>query len=171
MDKNVIIVCGPLCSGKTTFAKTLVNHRHIDIGDIVREIKQKIERVHDAMLDTLINGRLTHEMARQDVNTNIVITGIRQKSIYDHVISNCELFKQTHETLWLDVPKDILFQRFLNRDEEKDKNPLKLTLLDSRSRFNDLLIADAYLGLRELKDYLLTQTTTKVIKNYDTDTV
>lgn len=164
---NVIIICGPICSGKSTFAKTLVNHRHIEVGDIVRKIKQTDERIHDVGLAYLIISELTQELSKKE---DVVITGIRQLPIYEEVLKICNAFYLLTETLWLDVPYGVLFQRYIDRNDSKD-NRLDLRILSPEKRFNDALISDNYIGLKALKNYLLTQTTTKVIKNYDTDTV
>ena len=154
-NKRLIVVLGKVASGKSTFAQTLINHTQIDIGSIVREIKKQEERVHNQSLDKQIIQYLDYKLLLNR-ETNFVITGIRQYSILKHLIYNSSSLDDI-DLIWLEVSKEELKRRFLNRQFEKDKD---LT-------FEEVIKRDAELGLTEIENFIeKNQSLFTIIKNY-----
>lgn len=145
---KIIVVCGKVCSGKDTFAQNLAFHTHIDIGSIVRDLVKKEERVFDQSLDKQIIVELEKCI---ESNKQCVITGIRQKSILDNLLNN----HKSIEIIWLEVAEEELKRRFLQRDNDKDKN----------LSFEEVLERDNQLGLRELELYIKSLPQINIINN------
>lgn len=136
MNKRIIAVCGKVCSGKNTFANNLVLHTQIDIGSIVREIKQQDARIHDKSLDAEIIKRLSKILNDYD---SYVITGVRQITILRYLafeIGDCDF-------VWLEVPEEELKRRFLARKSEKDKD----------LSFEEVIKRDNELGLKQIEQW------------------
>ena len=79
----ITFVCGQLCSGKTHYSKALaalVDGIFIEVGDIVREIKQTTDRkvLQDSKeLHETIAEELVKKMSLSDIR-QYVISGVRQ---------------------------------------------------------------------------------------------
>ncbi len=156
MDKKIIIILGRVASGKDTFAATLINHTQIDIGSIVREIKQQEQRVFDKDLDDEIMYQLKEKL-KDNPTTNFVITGIRQKGILQYLIVNCEAHFIEYECIYLEVPDEELKRRFICRQNFKD---IGLS-------FEEVIERDGELGLNEIEKYIKeNQELFTIIKNY-----
>lgn len=146
--KRIILVIGKVCSGKDTFAKQHLNHIQIDIGSLVRELSQTISRTHDKSLDVRIIDRLGECLS----NGNYIITGIRQLSILNKLISQ---YSEEIEMIYLNVPLEELKRRFITRAAEKD----------SKYTFEEVLQRDADLGLAEIEDFIEANTSLFTIIN------
>jgi len=149
--KKIILVVGLPFSGKTTFAENHVLHDHIEVGDIVREITQTQERKHILSLDEQICKILTQKLLSSTNETGVVITGIRQMSILFYLIAR---FGDI-EIVWLEVPKEELQRRYINRDDVKDKG---LT-------FEEIIRKDYELGLAEI-EFFCKNIQVRVVDNY-----
>ena len=120
---NVIIVCGPPASGKTTFVK-----EHMKVGDCVIDldlIKSALSmrgktQTTDNLLPTVLKIRdfLYAEIAANNIEceTVWVISGLPRER--DRV----ELKKRLNADLvFLDVPQDVCIDRAMLDGERKDK--------------------------------------------------
>lgn len=154
VNKRIIIVVGKVCSGKDTFAQTLINHTQIDIGFLVKEITKTNQRIHNKDLDKEIIRQLDYRLdGFQNVPINFIITGIRQLSILKYLISQ---YISEVELIWLDVPDEELKRRFINRQSEKDKG----------FTFEEVIKRDSELGLGEIEEFIKQNDIFKIIKNY-----
>lgn len=147
MSKKYFIF-GELCSGKSTYAKwKFPDFPIIEIGEIVRHLVNKKERVHIKELDVQIAREVDiqlQQLGKQDV----VIVGVRQISLLK------ELMQDIDSLIYLQVQRSELKRRFLNRKNKKEK----LT-------FEDAIEKDDNLGMRALKLFLLNETDCLFIKN------
>lgn len=139
MDKRIIVVLGKTCSGKTTFARNLVNHTLIDIGCIVRKLKHNESRIHDKSLDKAIIAELDQLLESKD---NLTIVGIRQLNILQHICTKIAL--EELQLIYLDVSLEELKRRFINRDDLKDTN----------FSFEEVCERDASLGFDEMEQFV-----------------
>jgi dephospho-CoA kinase len=139
----ITFVCGQLCSGKTHYSKALaalVDGAFIEVGDIVREIKQTSDRKQ--LQDTkelwiTITEELIKKMPLSD-EKQYVISGVRQK----------EILKQFPEAtiLWIECPKKERKKRYKQRSREGDV-----------VSFKEAEQGDIELGILEVKKYILKQ--------------
>lgn len=154
-SKQVIVVVGKVCAGKSTFAEYLLHHNTIDIGSIVRGIMKSELRIHDKNLDQEIIRHLDYGMRVQFGGEKVVITGIRQLSILRHIIENYS--KEERELIWLDVPQEELKRRYMNRTALKDQS----------ITFEEVIERDGKLGLNEVEQFIeQNQSLFTIIKNY-----
>ena len=137
----ITFVCGELCSGKTVYSQAFANltqSYYIEVGNIVRDIKQSEDRkvLQDSKkLSSVIIEKLQEIMWKQ-LPKDIVVSGVRQKSI---------LKAFPHSTLvWIDCPKEERKQRY----EKRARNG------DSVS-FKEAEQGDIELGIRKVKKYIL----------------
>lgn len=139
----ITFVCGQLCSGKTLYSKALaalVNGIFIEVGDIVRKIKntesrkelQNTKELHEAIVEQLIR-----QMPLSDVKQYIV-SGVRQKEILKH-------FPEA-TILWIECPKKERKKRYAERNREGDY-----------ISFKEAEEGDVNLGILEVKKYILKQ--------------
>lgn len=136
----ITFVCGQLCSGKTRYAKAIavsVDALFIEVGDIVREIKQTTERkqLQDTknLLDEIVE-RLIRKMPLSDIKEYIV-SGVRQKEILQH-FPNATM-------IWIDCPKKERKKRYKERARQGDTTP-----------FKEAEQGDIDLGILEVKQYI-----------------
>lgn len=137
----ITFVCGQLCSGKTVYAKAMagsVNGLFIEVGDIVREIKNTTERKElqnsKELLETIVE-RLIRKMPLWDTK-NYVVCGVRQKEILEH-------FPEA-TILWIECPKKERKKRYKERARQGDTTP-----------FKQAEQGDVDLGILEVKQYIL----------------
>lgn len=131
------VVLGKICSGKNTFSKQFIFHKCVDISDIVRNIVKTNVRVFDKSLDSQIIDELKVIL---DSYENVVIMGIRQKTILDFVID----YVGNLEIIWLEVNDNELQKRFNLRKSNKDSN----------ITFNEAVNKDNELGLLEVETFV-----------------
>ena len=137
----ITFVCGQLCSGKSHYSKALaalVDGTFIEVGDIVREIKNTKNRkdLQDSkeMHQTIVE-HLVRKMPLCDVKQYIV-SGVRQKEILKH-FSEATL-------IWIECPKKERKKRFKERSREGDS-----------LSFSEAEQGDINLGILEVKKYIL----------------
>lgn len=134
-------VCGQLCCGKTTYAKALVgltNGIFIEVGDIVRSIKQTENRqlLQDSKeLWKEIVNKLDSIVEKE--NKPIIVCGVRQKEILQY-FPNSTL-------IWIDCPVNERKKRYEERSRQGD-NVL----------FEVAEEGDISLGILNVKEYILT---------------
>ena len=139
----ITFVCGQLCSGKTHYSKALaalVDGVFIEVGDIVREIKQTDDRkqlqdskhLHEQIVENLIR-----KMPLSDVK-QYVVSGVRQKEILKH-FSEATL-------LWIECPKKERKKRYKERARQGDI-----------VSFKEADQGDVNLGILEVKNYIFKQ--------------
>ena len=139
----VTFVCGQLCSGKTVYSKALAaltNGVFIEVGDIVREIKQTNERKELQKTKELyeeIAEQLIRRMPLSDVK-DYVVSGVRQKEILKY-------FPEA-TILWIECPKKVRKIRYKERAREGDV-----------ISFKDADQGDIDLGILEVKKYIFNK--------------
>lgn len=139
----ITFVCGQLCSGKTHYSKALaalVNGVFIEVGDIVREIKQSNDRQelqNSKHLHQTIVEQLIRKMPLSDVR-QYVISGVRQKEILAHFPEST--------LLWIECPKKERKKRYKERARNGDI-----------VSFKEAEQGDINLGILEVKRYILKQ--------------
>lgn len=137
----ITFVCGQLCSGKTQYAKAMagsVGGLFIEVGDIVREIKNTVDRKelqNSKELHEEIVERLIRKMPSCIVR-NYVVCGVRQKEILKH-------FPEA-TLLWIECPKKERKKRYKERARQGDVVP-----------FREAEQGDINLGILEVKKYIL----------------
>jgi cytidylate kinase len=139
----ITFVCGQLCSGKTHYSKALaalVDGIFIEVGDIVREIKQTTDRKelqNTKELSEQIVEHLIRKMPLCDVK-QYVVSGVRQKEILKH-------FPEA-TILWIECPKKERKERYKQRARQGDVIP-----------FKEAEQGDIDLGILEVKKYIFKQ--------------
>lgn len=137
----ITFVCGQLCSGKTHYSKALaalVDGIFIEVGDIVREIKQTTDRkvLQDSKeLHETIAEELVKKMSLSDIR-QYVISGVRQKEILK--------FFPEATLLWIECPKKERKRRYKERSRQGDAVP-----------FKEAEQGDINLGILEVKKHIL----------------
>lgn len=138
----ITFVCGQLCSGKTVYSKALCqvsNATFIEVGDIVRQIKQTTNRrdLQDSKhLSDKIVKQLKEQTTRDD--KDYVVCGVRQKEILEN-------FKNS-TLLWIECPFNIRKGRYEHRQRSGDSQT-----------FEDADKGDIDLGILEVKKYIFRQ--------------
>ena len=139
----ITFVCGQLCSGKTRYAKAMagsVAGLFIEVGDIVRKIKNTSERKelqNSKELYETITEELIRKMPLSDIK-QYIISGVRQKEILQH-------FPEA-TLLWIECPKKERKKRYKERARQGDVVP-----------FKEAEQGDVDLGILEVKKYILKQ--------------
>lgn len=137
----ITFVCGQLCSGKSHYSKALaalVDGVFIEVGDIVREIKQTNDRraLQDSKcLYEQITENLIRKMPLCDVK-QYVVSGVRQKEVLKY-------FPEA-TILWIECPKKERKKRYEQRAREGDS-----------LSFKEAEQGDINLGILEVKKYIL----------------
>lgn len=139
----ITFVCGQLCSGKTHYSKalaSLVDGVFIEVGDIVREIKNTTDRkklqdskeLYESIIEMLIQQM-------PSCNTKqYIVSGVRQKEILDY-------FPEA-TILWIDCPKKERKERYKLRSREGDS-----------LSFKEAEQGDIDLGILEVKQHILNR--------------
>lgn len=140
--KQIILVCGNLCSGKGHYCKTKYPDYHaISVSGIVKSLTQSSERselTKTAYLDKRILECLGDQIQPFD---KVIIDGIRQMTIIKGLEQ--KYGDQIKDIVWLEVPIDTLKTRFENRAAKKDDLP-----------FEKALQADRDLGVSDVETYI-----------------
>lgn len=144
---QMIIVIGLPCSGKSTFAEKLpsIQFTTLDIGDIVRYLSKKKERVVDETLDVAIIEELRYHLSlAEHMDKDVVVTGVRQLSIFKYLE---EYPCQLKQVVYMATERATLLERFEKRASEKDKG---LT-------YGQIIEKERKLGYAEVFRYLFEQ--------------
>lgn len=163
---RIVTLIGPVCSGKSYCLKNEYSHfNQIEVGDIVREIKQQQVRIFDMSLDQQIIIKL--ELIIDNCigrEKDLVISGIRQLSILKKIETIVKALERVpinnitdYSRIYLDINRTIRYERFTKRVDIKDRS----------ITFDEIEAQDGALGLLELTDYCLNidQNNTIIIKS------
>ena len=153
MVKKVILIAGEICSGKDTIVRrnySSKEYKQIDLGELVREKYNTIDRVFDNNLEPYFIDRIKDII--KDNKYTYVITGLRQKTLAKKIVA---LFHEV-EFIYLVVPREVLKDRYSKRADKKD----------AKLSFEDAIKGDQSLGMDALQNYLLTEVECNFIKNY-----
>ena len=149
---SIIFVCGELCSGKSTVAKSLfieatrVPNKHtlfIEVSDVVSNILQskvRSEISNRPELDQEIIANIKSKMVGG--LDQIIVSGVRQVSIL-------KAFSEA-SYIWASSPYEERYRRFCLRNTEKD--PIK-----SIEAFKESNQKDVDLGILEVKIHIFSQ--------------
>lgn len=124
MCKEIIIVVGRLCSGKSYFIDKVLtqdypNSEVIRVGDIARALKKSEDRIIDESLDNAIIEELLKKIRKTSTPT-LIIDGIRQFSIYQ-AVKRFALYSNIFVKSFLCVADYIRRkQRYAARKDAKD---------------------------------------------------
>ena len=142
-NREIILVCGNLCSGKGHFCETKYpDYYRIGVSDIVRGLSMAQDRNElskTAHLDTQIVEALSDEIRKHD---KVIVDGIRQPTIL-YALRN-RFAGDIKDIIWLDVPEDTLRQRYAARASAKDK----------ATTFDQAVQGDKNLGLGDVENYI-----------------
>ncbi len=138
----ISFVCGQLCCGKTTYAKALVNitnGKFVEVGDIVRDIKQTTDRklLQDSKELWVQIVEELERLSKQYCNTDIIICGVRQKQILEKFPDST--------LLWIECPNNEREKRYKERNRSGDA--ISFQTADN---------GDISLGILEVKEYILS---------------
>lgn len=143
-SKQIILVCGNLCSGKGHYCQQYFPDAEvITVSSIVKKLSKfttRSELATTKSLDTKISAELINQIAESS-NNQVVVDGIRQMSI----VNSLKLFfkDQIKDVIWLDVPEQTLKSRFEQRNAGKDD-----------ISFEKALQSDKELGVGEVENYI-----------------
>jgi predicted kinase len=143
---RIVLVFGKLCSGKGTYCANQYPDRvHIVTSNVVRQVSGAATR--DRLQDTKqLDQAIAAELINQTklalgTGRDVVIDGIRQRSIVEWITK--EFGVDNVGIVWLDVPREELQRRYLNRKDAKDTQA-----------FDQAYAKDEELGLAELHPWL-----------------
>lgn len=143
LKKELIIVCGSICSGKNTIVKrNFPDAEHIVVSDIVRILKMSTNRkdlANSADLDTEISNLISQRIMGCG-DDQIVIDGIRQLSIFREITEHHNVMFDI-QVVWVSACDRVRKERFESRGAEKD----------TFMTFEECEELDNQLGLAELK--------------------
>ena len=136
-NKKIVVVVGRICSGKSVFSQILAKNlelrgrvvKIVDIGDLVREIVNKEERVFKSQLDLKIIERLSSIINSSREDEVVIVVGPRQVSITN------SLEGEKTQFLYLECSEQERRRRYLSRNADKDKD---LSFEEVEQRENEL---------------------------------
>ncbi len=136
----ISFVCGQLCSGKTLYSKALAyicNGKYIEVGDIVRQLKQTEDRKQLQDSKYLAEAIIEHlwNEANASTETDIVVSGVRQPEIL-------QSFPES-TLLWVECPTQERKKRYQKRAREGDTQ-----------FFEEAEQGDINLGILNVKQYI-----------------
>jgi dephospho-CoA kinase len=139
----ISFVCGQLCSGKTVYSKSLMcvaNGTYIEVGDIVRKIKNTADR--KILQDTKELYQQIVEHIKNAYNTSksqqLIVSGVRQMEILT-------AFPDA-TVLWIECPKEERKKRYQERAREGDSQS-----------FEEAEAGDIHLGILGVKQYIFNK--------------
>lgn len=154
--KNVTYVFGRVCSGKSTFVDNLIkdltsqklNQKTFifEIGEVVRILKKKEERVFQESLDKMIFDFIIEKLKSNPMIDTVYIVGIRQKSLFLAFEKFFGPYMINIDRIFLNPTTTERRERFDKRNADKDK------LLS----FTQVELEERKLGLDELILFLIS---------------
>lgn len=145
---KITFVVGGCCSGKTYIAKALSKKMMnegkktyiLEVGDIVRLLTNKQERVFDKNFHKKITEILCNSIQiafKQDYE-NVIVVGCRQIEVFKETISSLD--QKNYDIVYIAAPKDIRKARYENRCSSKDSKSFEEVLNGEKSiGFNDFI--------------------------------
>ncbi len=158
---RLIGVSGPTAAGKTTIGKALIEHFHADthrfsalLADIAKALALPTDKAALQNLSTILRAKLGEdvlvrglcEWVTHSTAETIVIEGIRREVDTVLLKAVAEETGRDWNLIYIDVPKDIRFERLAARFKEEGKTPL------SREAFDALDIQECELELPRVKE-------------------
>lgn len=151
---KITFVVGGCCSGKTYIAKALSKKMMnegkktyiLEVGDIVRLLTNKQERVFDKNFHKKITEILCNSIQislKQDYE-NVIVVGCRQIEILKDTISF--LNQKSYDIIYIAVPIDVRKARYENRHSSKDSKP-----------FEEVLNGEKSIGFTNFVEYLVNE--------------
>jgi predicted kinase len=141
-SKEIILVCGNICSGKGHFCSTQYpDYVRIGVSDVVRSLTKFTSRSQLSTTkdyDKAIAKRIIEMIGPHD---KVIVDGIRQLSIIKAL--EAHFGSAIKDIIWLDVPEDLLRQRFANRKSGKDD-----------MTFDRAIQTDKELGIGDVEQYI-----------------
>ena len=138
----ITFVCGEICSGKSVVANAyaaLTNSPIVEIGSIVRGIKNSEDRdvLQDSKALTAEIIKVLQQEEEKAMPKTLIAVGPRQVEI---------IRKFPHaEFIWIEVPMHVRKMRFNERRRKGDEN----------IAFETATVGDLYLGINDVKKYIL----------------
>lgn len=156
----VTFVIGKAFSGKSHYANEKVKEVRsviIEVGEIVRKIKQEEKRIFEGFLSKEIAKRTFHILTKVTSDAHVYIVGCRQKSVIEQISYLCELnhLHLDYNIIYLSASNEIRKERFEKLvDKEKNKG---LT-------FEEIENGDKSLGINELITWCIDQPNCLIIR-------
>lgn len=156
----VTFVVGKAFSGKSYYVNEKVKEVGgvtVEVGEIVRKIKQEEKRIFEGFLSKEITKRIFHILTRVTSDAHIYIVGCRQRSVIEQMLYLCELnhLHLDYNIVYLSVSDEIRKERFEKLvDEGKNKG---LT-------FEEIENGDESLGINELIAWCIDQPNCLIIR-------
>jgi hypothetical protein len=156
----VTFVVGKAFSGKSHYVNEKVKEAGgvtIEVGEIVRKIKQEEKRIFEGFLSKEITKRIFHILIKVTSNAHVYIVGCRQKSVIEQMLYLCELnhLHLDYNIVYLSASDEIRKERFEKLvDEGKNKG---LT-------FEEIENGDESLGINELIAWCIDQPNCLIIR-------
>lgn len=157
---NVVFVVGELCSGKTT--KAVLDGRAsgerfqvVEIGDKVRQLLKSQERKHNKTITKELVAVLVKEVLSLDPSIQTVyLVGPREIKVVTGISEELPATDYRVGFMLLEESKEVLWDRFLNREDPKDNFKKAVTETEKREVFEKYLKMDNTLGLSKLIDFI-----------------
>lgn len=122
------IICGPICSGKTTYCKSLAvktSAKYISLSSIVKSLAKTQLRSELQTTDHL-SADITAElflMLGDEINEDWLIDGIRQWSIVENLLAYYG--HSVIKLVWLEVPEITRKDRYIAASRLGDDMPFE----------------------------------------------
>lgn len=157
---NVVFVVGELCSGKTT--KAVLDGRAsgerfqvVEIGGKVRQLLKSQERKHNKAITKELVAVLVKEVLSLDRSIQTVyLVGPREIKVVTGISEELPATDYRVGFMLLEESKEVLWDRFLNREDPKDNFKGAVTETEKREVFEKYLKMDNTLGLSKLIDFI-----------------
>lgn len=156
----VTFVVGKAFSGKSYYVNEKVKEVGgvtVEVGEIVRKIKQEEKRIFEGFLSKEITKRIFHILTRVTSDAHIYIVGCRQRSVIEQMLYLCELnhLHLDYNIVYLSASDEIRKERFEKLvDEGKNKG---LT-------FEEIENGDESLGINELIAWCIDQPNCLIVR-------
>ena len=156
----VTFVVGKAFSGKSYYVNEKVKEVGgviVEVGEIVRKIKQEEKRIFEGFLSKEIAKRTFHILTKVTSDAHVYIVGCRQKSVIEQISYLCELnhLHLDYNIIYLSASNERRKERFEKLvDKEKNKG---LT-------FEEIENGDESLGINELITWCIDQPNCLIIR-------
>lgn len=145
-DAPVVLICGPMCSGKSTLSKALaakLNYAHIPVSKIVASIinsndRQSLQDTTDLTDDIceMLDNQITDAI---DQYGGVLVDGIRQPDILEYLIVLFGIERIT--MIWIDP----------GLEERRTRWNIRAATKDAGSSFEQIDQRDFDMGLGKIK--------------------
>lgn len=156
----VTFVVGKAFSGKSYYVNEKVKEVGgviVEVGEIVRKIKQEEKRIFEGFLSKEIAKRTFHILTKVTSDAHVYIVGCRQKSVIEQISYLCELnhLHLDYNIIYLSASNERRKERFEKLvDKEKNKG---LT-------FEEIENGDESLGINELITWCIDRPNCLIIR-------